>query len=250
MTNFEKLLIAKLNKKGYIYKDDFYQIARNFIEPNIAFDILLAQGLPIFEYKNRIYLKTFFRSIKKEEFIILDLETNGNNPQNSQIIEIGAYKIKNFKIIDTFCSLIYADFIPEYITKLTGIDKTILRNAPKERIVLTKFKEFLADNTIIAHNANFDYNYLSKSMEKVGIGTISNRVLCSIKLAERTLKSSKYGLVGLSCELGFNIEQHHRALNDAFATVNIFNKSLEKLPKNIVSVEKLICFSKVAKRLV
>jgi len=124
----------------------------------------------------------------------------------------------------------------------------MLENAPNLESVLREFKLFLEDDVFVAHDIKFDYNYVSESLEKYDLGRLENRKICSIDLAKRTIDSPRYGLGFLIETLDIKLENHHRAFDDALATVQVFEKSLETLDKEkITSVEKLISFSKSSK---
>ena len=195
------------------------------------------------KYLRENYL--YNKDIKDEIFCITDIETNGGIKEG-QIIEIGAVKLKNGLIIDKFKSFIKADFIPEEISDLTGIVVSDLDNAPNLATVLEKFKLFLGTSVFVAHNVKFDYDFISKSLEKLDYGVLLNRRICTIELARRTIPSAKYGLGSLKELLGIH-NAHHRALNDAISAAIIFKVSLERLPWTVQTVEDLIHFSKTAK---
>jgi len=205
--------------------------------------------LPLEFDKNKIYLKTNKTSINEQCFCIVDIETNGSSiKKGSQIIEIGAVKYKNGELIDNFQSLVYAKDIPSYIQEVTNITPLMLEDAPVLEAVLKEFKLFLEDDVFVAHDIKFDYNYISDSLEKYDLGKLQNRKLCSIDLAKRTIDSPRYGLGFLKEELDIELENHHRAYDDALATTQVFEKSLKNICKDkITNVEKLISFSKNSK---
>ena len=202
-------------------------------------------GLPITKYNNYAFtLETLSTSISEQKFCIVDIETNGSKPNTDQIIEIGSVMIQGGKEIGRFSSLVKADILPDSIAQLTGISLKELEDAPSLKSVLESFRLFLKDAVFVAHNVNFDYYFISTSMEKAGFGPLLNRRLCTIDLARKTLEAPKYGLGSLMAHLGFSFEHHHRALCDAQATVLILLKCLEHLPEEIISVEELIFFAK------
>lgn len=193
---------------------------------------------------NEIELGTRFRDISEQEFCIVDIETTGGTT-NGQIIEIGAIKMKNGTEIGRFESFIAAPIVPENITELTGIRASDLVGAPNLLNVLERFKIFLGTSVFIAHNVNFDYGFISHSLNEIGLGILLNRKLCTIDLSRRTIASQKYGLGSLKELLGIN-NTHHRALNDAIAAAEIFKVCLTRLPFSIQTTEDLISFSKNA----
>ena len=213
-------------------------------------ELLAAQGLNLVEKEARYYFETKFTPIEDACFCIVDIETNGSKLEKHQIIEIAAVKVKNKKIIGRFESLIQCDNINEHITEITGISEADTKDAPKLKQVLYDFKNFLADAVFVAHDVKFDYGFISGSLEKVGLMPLTNRSLCSIDLAERTISSFRYGLKYLNDYLELHPEAtHHRAMSDVITTYKLFVKSLENLPDDIKTVEDLIAFSKQGKRL-
>ena len=220
-----------------------------FDTPELEFELLLSNGLPLEFDEEKIYLKTNKTSIEEQCFCIVDIETNGSSiKKGSQIIEIGAVKYKNGEIINKFESLVYAKEIPSYIQTVTNITPLMLENAPVLESVLKDFKLFLEDDVFVAHDIKFDYNYISDSLEKYDLGRLENRKICSIDLAKRTIDSPRYGLGYLKETLDIELDNHHRAYYDALATSQVFEKSLESIDKDKISnVEELITFSKSSK---
>jgi len=240
-------LAQKLKKKD-LKKEEFKNILVAFYgmfeDPELLFQTLIARGFPIGENKDEIFLKTAKTSYKNQEFVIVDIETSGSKSFNSQIIEIGAIKYKKGEIIDRFESFIYAKELPEYITKLTGITLDDLTDAPTQKEVLKKFKEFLGDCVFVAHNVNFDFNFLSDKLEEIGFEKLANRKLCTIDLARRTIQSQRYGLRFLNESLGINTLVHHRAYADALTALKVLEIAFKNIPDEIKSTEDLIDFSK------
>jgi DNA polymerase-3 subunit epsilon len=176
----------------------------------------------------------------------VDIETNGGSAKKGyQIIELGAVKYKDGKIIDKFESLVYAKEIPTYVQEVTKINLEMLQDAPRLEKVLKDFKIFLEDDVFVAHDIKFDYTFISDSFEKFHLGKLLNRKICSIDLAKRTIASEKYGLSFLKEVLNIEVENHHRAYYDALTTAIVFEKSLKNLNGvKVKSVEDLIAFSK------
>ncbi len=200
-------------------------------------------GIPLVEIKNNyIALETTFTPLEKQKFCVVDIETNGSKPDSSQIIEIGAIMIQNGVEIDRFETFVKADEIPENIVYLTHITMKDLKHAPSLKSTLEKFRLFLKDAVFVAHNVNFDYGFISSSMENAGFGPLLNRKICSIELAKKTIEAPKYGLGTLIEHLNIQVEQHHRALSDAKAAQVVFKKSLQNLPDSVITTEDLIKF--------
>lgn len=209
-----------------------------------------SQGLKIVKDKGLYFFETKFISLEDAVFCIVDIETNGSKPESHQIIEIGAIKIQNNQIIDIFETFVHCEEISKHITDITGISVEDTRNAPSLKQVMQDFRIFLADSVFVAHDVKFDFKFISFMMQKVGLSPVLNRYLCSIDLAERTIQSYRYGLGYLNELLSLHVNAtHHRALSDAITTVKLFEKSLELIDKNVVTVEDLISFSKNERRL-
>lgn len=238
----------KLAHGGVRADELLQQIKEDSID--LALELYQAQGLKIIEKNNLYFYATTFLPINEAVFCIVDIETNGSKTDKHQIIEIGAKKIQGGNIIDSFDSLVYCDDINENITKVTGISTQDTSNAPHLKEVMKNFKLFLQDCVFVAHDAKFDFKFVSSMMKRSGFGEILNRHLCSIDLAERTIVSYRYGLGYLNELLGLREDAtHHRALSDAATTAELFIKALDVLDKSITTVEQLIEFSKKAKRL-
>ena len=227
-------------------------LLKSQIDESIDFflELTFAQGLEIIRKKGLYYFKTKFIPIEDVEFCIVDIEANGSNLDKHQIIEIAAVKVKNGKIIDKYDSLVFTKEINPIIVELTGISASDTVDAPELKTVMMEFKLFLGDAIFVAHDVKFDYNYISGSMQKIGLEPLLNRSLCSLAFAERTIVSYKYSLAYLNKTFNFNPDAtHHRAMSDVMTTYGLFLKSLENCTESLNNVEDLIKFSKEAKRL-
>ncbi|MCI5969088.1 3'-5' exonuclease [Helicobacter sp.] len=243
---YDKIL-ATLNKRPLSYNallSLLTPIAGLFGDVESEFEIFKNSGIPIEMAHNAIYFRPNLTPILDETFCIVDIETNGHNPYVHTPIEIGALKVRGGEIVDRFESFVYNTEIPEYITKITGIEATMLENAPKLVSVLEKFKLFLGDSIFVAHNVDFDYNFLSQSLEKCGFGYLYNPRLCTIKLAQKTLQAPRYSLGFLNTFLKINHQDLHRALQDSKTALEIFKIALKKIPKNIHTSKDLLEFTK------
>ena len=247
LTNSEKI-VQRLKKESMSLDDllFFIQSLSNtfFQDPSLELELLISNGLPIEIVNNQVILKTMITNISDQIFCIVDIETNGSNVNKGQIIEIGAVKLKNGEIIDSYESLVYARNVPPYIQEVTNITPYMLKDAPILRTVLEEFKIFLEDDVFVAHDIKFDYKFISESFKKYDLGELQNRKLCTIDLAKRTIEAQRYGLDFLKDLLSINIDNQHRAFSDALSTSYILKESLSKLPNSVVTSEDLITFSK------
>ena len=172
----------------------------------------------------------------EDEFIVFDIETTGLSAANCKITEIGAVKIKNGEVLDTFNSFVNPECpIPEEIVKLTGITDEMVANADKIDVVLPKFFEFIGDRLLIAHNADFDTGFIRVAAKEQKIA-FENPYLDTLGLARAIipeLKSHKLDKLADHYKLGnFN---HHRASDDAEMLANIFFKMIEDMKARDVS---------------
>lgn len=207
-------------------------------------ELLISNGYPIYFSDDFVYLKTKENRICDQVFCVVDIETSGGNPKSGQIIELAAIKFKNGIIIEEYQSLVYCKDIPQKVQEITGITPKMLEDAPNLKTVLEEFKIFLEDDVFVAHSVEFDYNFISNSFKKYHLGEMYNRRLCTIDLAMRTIESQKYGLKSLKENLNIEIENHHRAYEDALSTVEVLKISLLALDATIQTTEDLIEFSK------
>ena len=213
-------------------------------------ELSFAQGVKIIKKRGYFYFDTKYVKLSDAEFCIVDIETNGSNLEKHQIIEIAALKIKNGKIIDSFESLVKTKRINPIISELTGIYPDDTKDAPELAPVMYSFKEFLGDAVFVAHDVKFDYNFISGSLEKVGLESLLNRSLCTLALAQRSIVSYRYSLGYLNDTFALNPNpSHHRAMSDVVTTYGLFTMSLDNIEESLNNVEDLIKFSKEAPRL-
>ncbi|MCD3244700.1 PolC-type DNA polymerase III [Clostridium botulinum C] len=155
-------------------------------------------------------------------FVVFDLETTGFSSEYDKIIEIGAVKIKNGNIIDSFSTFVNPEIkIPYNITELTSITNDDVKNADTIDNVLPKFMEFCKDSVLVAHNANFDMSFIRKNCNDLSIDN-NYTVMDTVPLAKFLFPELKrYKLNTIAKHLGVSLENHHRAVDDAKATADI-----------------------------
>lgn len=245
MTLLDPKHIARLARHG-IPKNEF----ESLISGDLTLELLKAQGSNLVLSDNVYRFQSTLSSVDDTLFCIVDIETNGSKPSRDQIIEIGAVKLQNGRILDTYESLVYCTEISEQIQEITGIRVDQTLQAPSLTKVMREFRLFLGDAVFVGHDAKFDYNFVSAMMERVGLSKLLNRSLCTIDLAERTIESERYGLAYLNEQLTlYKDATHHRALSDAMTTTKLLKRTLALIPESITNAEELIAFSKEAKRL-
>ena len=188
-------------------------------------------------------------------YVVFDTETTGFNAGiNDSIIEIGAVKMEHGVIIDTFDELINpGKDIPENITRLTGISNEMVKDKDNEETVVKKFKEWIGDLPLVAHNAKFDMSMLNMAYYKYGLGEIKNTVLDTLIISQLINKNLKrHNLTALAKNYGINFEEndndsddlsannnshHHRADYDAENTGYIFYKMLKQIDDNYSNIK-------------
>jgi DNA polymerase-3 subunit epsilon len=238
-------ILSRLSKNG-VPKEEFEAI----VGDDTVIELLKAQGMNITLHDGNYRFISTLTPVEDTLFCIVDIETNGSKPSRDQIIEIGAVKLQNGKILETYESLVYCTEISEQIQEITGISVNQTLKAPPMAKVMREFRLFLGDAVFVGHDAKFDYNFVSAMMERVGLQKLLNRSLCTIDLAERTIESERYGLAYMNEQLELYKEAtHHRALSDAMTTTKLLKRTLALIPKFIHNGEELIAFSKEAKRL-
>lgn len=243
---FDQKTMHLLSTKGVEMQILFQQLDQPY---DLSLELLRAQGLNIVFYNGKYYFESTLTEFKDSTFCIVDIETNGSKPEDYQIIEIGAVKWCNGEIVDTFESFVKCSEIRKHISEITGIYVEDTIDAPPLKDVMRKFRMFLNGDIFIAHDVKFDYKFISSMMQKVGLGELKNRTLCSIDLAERSFSSFRYGLSYLNDNLELHSSAtHHRALSDAITATRLFEYSLTKLKVKIKTAEDLIKYSKEAKR--
>jgi len=249
---YEELTSAFRRNEGYLSAPAYERIVKKhttlFEDVDTLFILLQAAGYPIVEEDEKFRLESYFTSYAEQKYCVIDIETNGSKPETSQVIEVGAVMIQKGKVIDRFESFVECAFLPEYISKITGIIPEDLIDAPSRLEVLTKLREFLDDAIFVAHNANFDYGFLNHSFDRFGLGTIGNQKLCSIDLARRTIESERYGLAYLSESLDLGEHTQHRAFSDALVTSNLLNLTFKNLPDYVHSTDDLLQFSSSSRK--
>ena len=207
-------------------------------------ELLLSNGLPLHFSNDQVSLKTVSTLIKDQTFCIVDIETTAGNAKDGQIIEIGAVRYKNGQIIEKYDTLVNTGEIPKKIQELTNITPSMTYTAPNLKTVLEEFKVFLEDDLFVAHAIAFDYKFISDSFKKYDLGQLCNRRICTIELSKRVIECERYGLKYLKEHLNINIDNHHRAFSDALSTQKILEICLKQLPKEVLTAEDLIRFTK------
>lgn len=165
-------------------------------------------------------------------FVVFDIETTGLYPAKDRITEIGAIKVEKGKITGRFSTFVNPGIpIPQFITKLTGITDEMVADAPDTGTALGSFLEFAGGLPVVAHNASFDTGFI-KHHARVQNKSFNNTILDTLQLSRYLFPElSKHKLDVVAKHLGIRLDNHHRAIDDAQATAEIFLKCLELVMK-------------------
>lgn len=191
-------------------------------------------------------VKLIFNNLKQEKlkfddtYVVFDFETTGLNAfGDDRIIEVGAVKIKNGEIVDKFDELCNPGFsIGQTTTEITGIKNSMLLGKRSDKQVIKEFIDWIEDLPIVAQNAEFDFDFLSNAANMYGYSKIENSVLDTLTISRVIHPEwSRHGLAALTKRYKVQLENHHRALDDAIATAKIFAFQLEEIKNHSANIE-------------
>ena len=165
-----------------------------------------------------------------DRYVVFDLETTGLSPNTCKIIEIGAVKVENGQIVDRFSTFVNPkEPIPYKIEELTSIRDDMVIDAPTIEEILPEFMKFCEGSIMVAHNAEFDMSFIKKNCDRQGISydfTIGD----TMTLAQLLLPNlNRFRLDTVAKAIGVHLGNHHRAVDDAACTADIFLKFIEML---------------------
>ncbi len=201
-------------------------------------DFKAIYGIEAYEVNNdaKIYFGYDNRPLTGE-FIAFDLETTGTVPGTDKIIEIGAVKIRNLEIVDSFDTFVNPHTeISEFISNLTGITNDMVADAPDEESAVRDFIKFCGENPVlVAHNARFDTGFIFQSLKDYNINFrfsyFDTVPMCQIMLPE--LKKHKLNFVAEHFGFDFN---HHRGSDDS----EVLGKIFIELSKRLIEENPLL----------
>ncbi|MDH3492459.1 MAG: exonuclease domain-containing protein [Acidobacteriota bacterium] len=172
------------------------------------------------------------RQLSEAEYVVFDFETTGAKTPPCRVTEIGAFRVSKGEIGESFHSLVNPEMpIPAFITSLTSIDDAMVENAPKFAEIAKDFLEFVGDAVLVAHNAMFDMRFLNVEIGRIHINyRVANPYLCTVRLARKLIPEiENHKLATVANYYSINLDNHHRATDDAKATSLIFLKLLDLL---------------------
>ena len=168
-------------------------------------------------------------------FVVFDIETTGFSPVANRIIEIGAVKVDKGQVVDRFSVFVNPEVpIPFEIEKLTGINDSMVMEAETIETMLPQFLDFVGDAVLVAHNANFDVSFIKENAKRQQL-PVDFTYVDTVGIARMLLTGqAKYTLDAVAKTLKISLENHHRAVDDAECTAEIFMKFIEMLAKEEV----------------
>lgn len=171
---------------------------------------------------------------------IIDIETTGAHNCGNKITELAILLVEDGKVSNSYHSLFNPEMtIPRPITALTGIDKQVVNNAPEFKDLAQEINEFIKGHVFIAHQVNFDYNFIKAEMGLADI-PFSRKRLCTVRYARRIVKGLRsYSLSALCRHFNIKNTDPHRAMGDARATHELLLRLFE-MDKDLLVFEELV----------
>lgn len=166
-----------------------------------------------------------------KKYVVFDLETTGLDAKKHEIVEIGAVKVENGEIVDTFSTFVKPKKgMTEAATEVNGITDEMLADAPSINRVLPEFKKFIGSCTLVGHNAEFDCKFLYIACARFQM-KLTNSYVDTLEMAQKAYPYMGNHKLGTLCNyLGIENETAHRALSDSQATQKVFCKLWDIVP--------------------
>lgn len=168
-------------------------------------------------------------------FTAFDTETTGLEPKTNRVVEVGGIKFDSRGEISRFNTLVDPHVpMPPEVTKINGITDAMLKEQPDAAAVLPDFLRFIGKTALIAHNAQFDVNFINEELKRIGLPPILNRVIDTRLFAREMFPGlPKYALQDLAVRFGINAVDAHRAEDDARVCMELFRVCVSELSKRM-----------------
>lgn len=208
-----------------------------------AIDIFTGETIkPIHKREHKGKNKIFFPN----NYCVIDVETTGLSPDWDDIIEIAALKFENCTLVDTFSYLVRPDsfsddepYLDDFIVSLTGITDEMLSSAQPTASVLSKFKDFIGNYTLVGHNINFDVNFLYDNLECCNEYYLSNDFVDTMRISRKLLPElPHHRLCDLVEHYKIDCSTAHRALLDATMTAQCYSSLLSDIKEKFRTIEE------------
>lgn len=185
-------------------------------------------------------------------FCVLDVETTGGQPSFNRVIEVGAFKVYNGQVKESFISLVNPGRgIPLAITFLTGIKNEDVVDAPRFADIADELRRFAEDTVFVGHSAMFDYRFICTELQRAGRPALDSAVVCTVRLARRLvpeLTSRSLDRVAAHFGVGFGPDdERHRGSGDAWATAHALLRLLDiaRARHDVHTLEDLLRFQAI-----
>ena len=185
--------------------------------------------MPVREHKGKSILDFL------DNYVVVDLETTGLDPIYDEIIEIAAVRVENNLIVDEYKSFVKpVQPISDFITDLTGITNDMIKNAPPISEVLPEFLSFVGNTVVVAHNANFNINFIYDNCLKLNPAVyFKNDYLDTMRLSRRLFKNIiRHRLIDLVELFDIEGEITHRAISNVINTKNCYEHMIDYINKH------------------
>lgn len=172
-------------------------------------------------------------------YAIVDIETTGGVKGPTRITEIAIFRHDGQKVVDSFHSLVNPQsIIPPFISRLTGISNLMVKDAPLFSEIADPIRTITQNAWFVAHNVGFDFNFVKK--EFLWLDEYFDREqLCTVQLSRKIFPGFKSYSLGNICQsLDIRVENRHRAIGDAAATVKLFELMLKYDYQDLIPVDK------------
>lgn len=178
-----------------------------------------------------------------ETYTVIDFETTGLNPEEDQIIEIGAVKYRedgvNLGKLHTMVKLNAGQKLPKFISNLTGIDEDDLTGGQMELTAISSLMRFMEGTTVIAHNATFELAFINMRCKKYLHDVMYEPAFfCTRAISKLVNPKESARLEHLAKRYNIKINNHHRAIDDAEATWKLFKMWRELTPADVFKTFK------------
>ena len=189
------------------------------------------------------------RPIADQAFVVVDLETTGGGPSSDSITEIGAVRVVDGRLVESFSTLVNPGRpIQPFVTALTGITDDMVAAAPRIAEALPRFLEFAGDAVLVAHNAGFDVGHLDAAHRMLTGERLDRPTLCTVRLARQFLPDlRRRSLDSVAATLGIACHDRHRGLGDARIAAEILCVFLERAAeRGVVGLGELLALQHAA----
>lgn len=175
----------------------------------------------------------------KQPLVFVDVETTGGHPSNSRVLEVGAIRVEEGKVVRTFQSLLNPGSpVPASITQLTGIATSDVINAPQFAAIAPELADILEAAVFVAHNVHFDHSFLKMEFDRLG-AKFSPPLLCTVRLSRALYPGYRHhNLQSIIERFHINTPDRHRALADADAIWQLYQIMLSEF--DLDTIEKVV----------